>query len=306
MTQPAIAQSADYPNRLVRIVLPFPPGTSNDLAIRMLAERLSKQWGQPVVVENRPGASSIIGTVVVVKAPADGYTLLATISLLAQNHTLIRNLPYDALRDLVPVTELNRQQLAVYVRDDSPFYSVADLLSHARTHPGELKFATWGVGSTAHLMIEKIRLDKSAVMTHVPYKGGTDIVRAVLSDEVDVGAGDLRIASRSRLRVIAVTGPSRLIALPQVGTLAEAGVDGFGDYSWFGLFAPAGTPPEIVRKISDSINRVQSDPTLAKRLTDDMLATPTFTTPEEFSKIFQESVNTWASFIKATGVATDQ
>ncbi|MGO4392456.1 Bug family tripartite tricarboxylate transporter substrate binding protein [Variovorax sp. M-6] len=308
-TTSAMAQTAAYPNRPVRIVLPFPPGTANDITLRMIAERLSKRWNQPVIIDNKPGASSIIGTDFVAKAPPDGYTLLANITLIVQNPALRKKLPYDATKDLVPVTQLNRQQLAVFTRSDLPVKSVAELLSYAKANPDKVNFATWGLGSTAHLMLEKIRVDKGAQMTHVPYKGGAEINKAVISGEADVGVADLLSPDAhfksGRLRVIGVTGPSRIPTMPEVQTLAEAGVQGFEGYNWLGLFAPAQTPPQIVRKISDDINEIQADPALARRFTDEMFVSPSATTPEEFAKIFNRDLGTWTSVIQRVGVSLE-
>lgn len=308
--QPALAQIDDYPSSAVRIVLPLPPGAANDASLRLIAERLSKQWGQPVIVDNKPGASTIIGTEAVVRAPADGYTLLATISLIAQNQVLRKKLPYDAVRDLTPVTQINRPQLVLYVRGNLPAQNIAELVSYAAKHPGQLNFGTWGLGSAAHLILEKFRIDKGVQMTHVPFRGAADITNAVVARQVDVGVGELlstrQFFETGQLRAIGVTGPSRVSVLPDAETLAEAGVQGFESYSWFGLFAPANTSPRIVRKLSDAINAVQSDPALKKRLTEEMFAPPAFTTPEEFAKSFQQEIAKWSSVIAATGVTIEE
>lgn len=304
----ARAQSADFPNRPVRIVLPFPPGTANDTTLRLIAERLSRRWNQPVLIDNRPGASSIIGTDAVAKAPADGYTLLANITLIVQNPALRKKLPYDPA-DLTAVTQLNRQQLAVFVRSELPIQSVSQLLEYARAQPDKINFATWGLGSTAHLMLEKMRVDNGARMTHVPYKGGAEINKAVLSGDADVGVADLlspdAFFKAGRLRVIGVTGPARVASLPEVQTLQEAGVTGFDGYNWVGLFAPARTPAAIIRKISDDINGVQSDPALRKRFTDEMFVQPSATTPADFTAIVERDMATWTSVVRRVGVTLD-
>ena len=272
----------------------------------MLAEKLSGRWKQPVIVENKPGASSIIGTDAVVKAAPDGYTLLATTSFLAQNQSLRRDLPYDAFRDLAPITELHHEQLVLYVRGDSPVHNIAELTALAKEHPDQINFGTWGAGSMAHLIIEKFRHDKGVLMTQVPYKGAGEIATGVVSGVIDVGVGDLfssmPFLETGQLRAIAVTGPSRADRLPAVETLSEAGLDGFHEYNWFGLFAPAATSPAIVRKISDTINEIESEPAYAKRLTDQFLAHHSATTPEQFAEFFKQEVARWAAVIKSTGV----
>ncbi len=304
----ALAQGSEFPSRPVRIVLPFPPGTANDITLRLVAERLSARWKQPVVVDNRPGGSSIIGTDAVAKSAPDGYTLLANITLIVQNPALRKKLPYDP-KDLVPVTQLNRQQLAVFVRSELPVRNFSELVAHAQARPGTLNFASWGLGSTAHLMFEKIQLDKGVKMVHVPYKGGAEINKAVLSGEADVGVADLlspdAFFKAGKLRVIAVTGPRRLARMPEVQTLAEAGVNGFDGYNWVGLFAPASTPAAIVRRISDEINLVQADAALGKRFRDDMFVEPSETTPQDFAKIYERDMATWTQVIKDTRVTLD-
>lgn len=295
-----------YPMHVVRIILPFSPGGATDAALRMLSERLAEHWTQPVIVENRPGASSIIGTDAVAKASPDGYTLLATVTLLAQNYSLRSDLPYDTFHDLVPVTQLQREQLLLYVRGNSPVRSLEDLLAVATARPNELNVGTWGIGSPAHLIVETICHDKNIQMTPVPYKGAPDITNAVLGGSIEVGIGDVlsNISSFQTgiLRPIAITGPARLTELPTVKTLQESGIEGFEAYNWFGLFAPSATPPEAIQIISNAINDVERDPPYAKRLRQELLANPSITTPEQFRDIFKQDVGRWGSIIRETGV----
>jgi tripartite-type tricarboxylate transporter receptor subunit TctC len=304
----SLAQAGKFPTRPVRIILPFLPGGANDGTLRLVTERLSAMWGQPVIVEYKPGASSIIGTDLVAKSSPDGYTLLATIMLIVQNPSLRKKLPYDPAA-LTPVTQLNRQQLAIYVRPDLPIKSVSELIAYAKDRPGVLNFASWGVGSTPHILLEKLQLDSGVKMTHVAYKGGAEINKAVLSGEADVGLTDLLspdpLFKAGRLRVIGVTGPQRLATMPDIQTLGEAGVNGFDGYSWIGLFAPSRTPPSVVRDISDAINHVQADPALDRRLREDFLVYPSATTPEQFRQIYERDRETWAGVIQATKISLD-
>ncbi len=232
----------------------------------------------------------------------------ANITLIVQNPALRKKLPYDP-KDLVPVTQLNRQQLAVFVRSELPVRNFSELVAHAQARPGTLNFASWGLGSTAHLMFEKIQLDKGVKMVHVPYKGGAEINKAVLSGEADIGVADLlspdAFFKAGKLRVIAVTGPRRLARMPEVQTLAEAGVGGFDGYNWVGLFAPASTPAAIVRRISDEINLVQADAALGKRFRDEMFVEPSETTPQDFAKIYERDMATWTQVIRETRVTLD-
>jgi tripartite-type tricarboxylate transporter receptor subunit TctC len=305
---PAHSQTSQYPSSPVRIVLPFPPGTVNDTILRIVAERLSKRWNQPVTIDNRPGASSMIGTANVAQSRPDGLTLLANITLMVQNPALRPKLPYDPAQ-LVPVTQINRQQLPVFVRSDLGIDSMTKLFAYAQVNPGKINFASWGIASTAHIIVAKMQLDKGVQMAHIPYRGGADIVRAMISGEADVGVADFlspdAYFKNGKLRILAVTGPKRVANLPDVPTLEEAGVKGFDSYNWLGLFAPAGTPPEIIQKISDDVAAVQADPVLIARFRDEMFVDPTATGTEAFRKIYERDAKTWASVIKETGVKAE-
>lgn len=304
----AVAQESAFPTGPVRIVLPFPPGTVNDTIIRILAERLSQQWKQPVTIDNRPGASSMIGTANVAQSKPDGHTLLVNITLMLQNPALRSKLPYDP-KALVPVTQINRQQLPVFVRSDLGIDSFDKLVAYAKAHPGKVNFATWGIGSTAHIIKAKMEQDKGITMTHVPYKGGAEIVKSLVSGEADVAVADFlspnAFFQSGKLRVIAVTGPKRFGALPNVPTLAENGVSGFEGYNWLGLFAPAGTPPTVQRKIADDIAAAQADPTLQARFQKEMFVEPTATGPEQFRKIYAQDEATWTLVIRSTNISLD-
>ena len=304
----AFAQEPAFPTGPVRIVLPFPPGTVNDTIIRILAERLSAQWKQPVPIDHRPGASSMIGTANVAQAKPDGHTLLVNITLMLQNPALRSKLPYDP-KALVPVTQINRQQLPVFVRSDLGVDSMEKLVAHAKANPGKVNFATWGIGSTAHIIKEKLEQDKGVKMVHVPYKGGADIVKALLGGEADVAVADFLSPNAhiqsGKFKVIAVTGPKRFAAMPNVPTLAESGVTGFEGYNWLGMFAPAGTPAPVLKKIADDIAAAQSDAALQARFQKEMFVEPTGTSPEEFRKIYAQDEATWNSVIRVTKISLD-
>ena len=303
------AQPAAWPSKPVRFIVPFTPGGGTDIATRLVAERLSRMWGQPVIVENKPGGSSIIGTDYVVRSAPDGHTLLAAVPVTVQNVALRKNLPYDTIKDLVPVTELNRQQYAVIARSTFETNTLAEILAQGKTAKTPLLFASSGIGSTGHIAAEKIRLDRAMEMTHVPYKGSPELVRAIVSAEADLGLVDLQtalpFAKVGRLKIVAFTGPRRLALFPTVPTLAESGIKGFEAYNWVGYFAPRGTPADIVQKISDDINQVQSDPAITRRMENDLAVEPTRTTPAEFRQVFEQDLNTWTSVIKAVGITLD-
>lgn len=304
----AVAATPRYPRGPVRLVLPFPPGSVNDTITRLIAERLAERWQQPVTVDNRPGASSMLGTAHVAQAAPDGHTLLVNITLMLQNPALRSKLPYDP-KALVPVAQFNRQQLPLFARADLGLRSVSHLFALAQAQPDKLNFATWGLGSTAHLLLEKLQKDKGVRMTHVPYKGGAEIIKALLAGEADVAVADFLSPAAhfrsGRLNVLAVTGPVRAAHLPAVPTLAESGVAGFEGYNWTGLFAPTGTPAAVLQQIADAIAAVQADPALAARLRDELYVEPTALGPAAFGEVYRRDGERWRAVIRETGVRLD-
>jgi tripartite-type tricarboxylate transporter receptor subunit TctC len=299
------APAVDFPTKPVRIVIPLPPGGANDMHARLIADKLQRQWGQPVTVENKPGGSSIIATETVLQAPADGHTLLGNIGLIIQT-PLLRNRPLYVPQRLVPVTQMHRQQLSILVRKDLPIHSMADLFAYARANPGKLNYGSFGIGSTAHLIYEKMKLDQKIDMVHVPYKGGAEIVKAMIAGECDVGCSDFLMGASfvrsGALRYIGASGPERAPFESKVPTLKESGVTGFEGYNWMGLFAPTGTPAAVVRKISDDINKINAEPAVQKRLIEEARVLPSQTTPDDFLKIVEEDTARWAYVIRTTGV----
>lgn len=301
------AAADDFPSRPVKIVVPFPPGAANDAIARAIAEKLSERWQQPVIVENRPGGSSIIGTSVVAEAPPDGHTLLANVALMIQNPLLRKNLSYDPAK-LVPVTQINRQQLLIVVNGKTPVHNLDELAALAKQQPGKLNYATFGVGSTAHLMLAKFAKDRDLDLVHVPYKGSGDMLRALIAGDVQIAVTDVLAPqahfASGALRPIAVTGPERVSRYPAVQTMNEAGISGFGNYSWLGLFAPAGTPDDVILKISNAFNEVQKDPKLAAWF-NDMGVMPSSTSPAQFRAIYAHDQNVWADVINVTGITVE-
>lgn len=302
------AQADSFPTGPVRLVLPFPPGTVNDTITRILADRLAQRWKQPVTVDNKPGASSMIGTTSVAQAKPDGHTLLVNLTLMVQNPALRPKLTYDP-KALTPVTQINRQQLPLFVRSDLGIDNIAKLFAYAQSNPGKLNFASFGIGSSAHIIQAKIERDKDIKMTHVPYKGGAEMVKALIAGEADVAVADFLSPNayfqNGKLRVLAVTGPKRAPNLPDVPTLAEAGVTGFEGYNWLGIFAPTGTPSPIIQKIAQDLASVQSDPELRTRFVKEMFVEPTSLSPEEFAKVYERDAATWKSVITATKISIE-
>lgn len=303
-------QSATFPSKPVRIVFPFPPGTANDVAVRMVAERLSAKWKQPVLVDSKPGASTIIGTDMVVRAPADGHTLLANITLVLQNTALGRKLPYNVQTDLRPIAQIHRSQLSVLSRTDFPAKNLTEMFALAkRSTEMKFNFASWGLGSTAHIVYEKMRVDQKIDYTHVPYKGGSEIITGLLVGDVQVGMADLLSPAphikSGKIKVIGVTGPRRRPEYPNAPTLAESGVTGFEGYNWLGLFAPAALDTRIAMQINEAVAEALSDPVLVKRFTDDLIVEPARLSLNEWTQTVERDLTSWRAVVQRAKVTVD-
>lgn len=303
-------QSATFPSKPVRIVFPFPPGTANDVAVRLVAERLSTKWKQSVIVDSKPGASTIIGTDMVARAPADGHTLLANITLVLQNTALGRKLPYNLQTDLRPVAQIHRSQLAVLARADFPAKNLSELIALAKQPTdNKIVFASWGLGSTAHIVYEKMRVDQKIDFTHVPYKGGAEIINGLLAGDVQVGMADLLTPAphikAGKIKVIGVTGPGRRPEYPNAPTLAESGVSGFEGYNWLGLFAPAALDTRLAMQINQAVAEALSDPVLVKRFTDDLIVEPGRLSLQEWSQTVERDLMTWRAVVQSAKVTVE-
>ena len=249
------ASAQGYPERPVRMLVGYPPGGGTDLVARLIAQPLSERWKQPVVVENRPGANAIIATEAVAKAKPDGYTLLmAYATELAVNPATFRKLPYDPLRDLAPVAQLASAPLVIAVHPSLPAQSIAELVAAAKSKPGTLSYSSSGNGSVHHFAGELFKLRSGADMVHIPYKGSGPATADAVSGQVQVTfasvASVLRFVQSGRLRALAVTSPQRSSQMPAVPTAIESGLAEVELTSWYGLLAPAGTPPELIQRIA--------------------------------------------------------
>jgi len=296
-----------YPSKPIRFVVAFAPGGPTDIIARLLSQKLPDALGQPVVVDNRGGAGGNIGAAAVAKSPPDGYTVLATTSALAVNATLFPNAGYDADRDFVPVVNAATQPNVIYVNANAPAKTLAELLAQAKT--SKLAFASPGSGTTPHLTAEMLfkvhaRLD----VTPVHFKGAGPQVTAVLTGEPMVGcgaiSGPLAQIKAGKLRALAVSSSKRLAALPDVPTLTELGFAGMEDYTWVGLFLPAGTPPDIAQKLNEAVNRALQSPDIRARL-DQLAFEPVGGTPREFADYFKAEVAKWGKVVRETGAKPD-
>jgi len=268
----ASAQSG-YPNRTIKIVAPFPAGAPVDSVARLVADRLEKAWGQPVVVENRPGGGGIVGTNAAAKSAADGYTLLFTsTSPLAAAPALTKSVPYDAVKDFAPIWAINASGLVVVVNPALPIGTLAELVEHSRAHPGRLSFASSGHGTTQHLAGELFMARTGAKLVHVPYRGGfagmSDLMAGHVQVMFDSLGNTLQNIRAGKLRALAVLRNRRSAQLPDLPTAAEAGVVGAEMGGWLGLFAPAGTPPDVLDKLTAALLPVMREPETMSRIID--------------------------------------
>jgi tripartite-type tricarboxylate transporter receptor subunit TctC len=306
----ARAQSSDFPSRQVRIVVPFPPGGGLDALARALAERLQAGWGQAVVVDNRPGGSTVPGTDIVAKAPPDGHTLLITAdNSITSNPHLIRGLPHDPMKDLAPVSLLVDVHQMVLVHPSVGARSVAELVAAARAAPGQFNFGSYGIASQPHLCFGALVARERIEMVHVPYRGLTPAVLATLAGEVQMtlagiasGATHIRAGT---LRALAVGRPTRFEALPDVPTLAEAGFDDIDPRTWFGAFAPAGTPAALLTRIQRDIATAMAAPTVRDRHLLPAGYTVHAATPEATAAFLQQDLAYKARLIRAAGITPD-
>jgi tripartite-type tricarboxylate transporter receptor subunit TctC len=297
------AQAQAYPVKPVRIVSPYSPGGLGDLLPRAIAAGLTELLGQPVIVENRPGASMIIGTQAVAKAPADGYTLvLGSVTSLAINVSANRSLPYDPVKDFAPVSLCYVTPLYLVVHPSLPARSVKELVALARAQKGRLTYASGGNGSSNHLAGELFKTLAGVDMLHVPYKGAGPAMTDVMAGHVSLmfGAAGLNEAKAGKVRVLAVTGAKRTAAAPELPTMQEAGVPGYEATIWFGLLAPAGTPAAIVARLSQDVNKVLSQPEMRERFAGGDI-TPS--TPEALAALIQREIPKWRKVFEAAGIA---
>jgi tripartite-type tricarboxylate transporter receptor subunit TctC len=258
------ARAQAYPTRPVRLIVPFAPGGGTDVTARLIGSRLSQRLGQPVVVDNRPAASGVVGADLVAKAVPDGHTLLTASVTFVISAALQKGLPYDAFRDFAPVTMLIAAPMGVLVHPSVPARNVAELVAQAKGQPGKLNFGSSGPGSIAHLSTEVMNSMAGVKMTHVPYKGVAAFTAAILSNEIQVGLANLfsteSLWKSGRLRLIAHTGTRRLETLPDLPTVAESGVPGFDSSIWYGFLAPAKTSPAIVQQLYREIRAIAETP----------------------------------------------
>lgn len=303
------AQSPAWPARPLRIIAAQSPGGVTDMLARTLAQKFNEAWKQPAVVENRAGAAGAIGTEVAVKAPPDGYTLLlSSAGPIVINPGLYPKLGYDPLRDLTPVAFVAASPLMLVVHPSVPANSVKALIALARAQPERLSYGSGGNGSPAHLTAELFKSATATRITHIPFKGSAPSVLALVGGQIDLSFTTIVISipqvKGGRLRALAVTSPQRSRAVPALPTMIEAGVRAFESQQWFGLFAPAALPKELIAKLHAETLRIMENAELRERLAADG-GEPVAMTPEQFAAFIRADASRWAQVIKTSGATAD-
>jgi len=309
MAVPTLAQAPAYPTKPIRLVVPFPAGGTTDILARAVAQKLTEAWGQPVIVDNRPGAGGNIGSELVAKAAPDGYTLeMGTVGTHAINASLYAKMPYDHVKDFVPVILIAGVPNVLVVYPSVPVNSVAELIAYAKANPGKLNFASSGSGTSIHLSGELFKVMSGVQMTHVPYKGSAPAVQDLLGGQVQLMFDNLPSAlphiKAGKLRALAVTSAQRAPVLPDVPTIAEAALPGFEASSWFGVLAPAGTSPAIVVKLNAEIAKWLASPEAKEKL-QSQGANAAGGPPENFAKHIAAETAKWAKVVKESGAKVD-
>jgi tripartite-type tricarboxylate transporter receptor subunit TctC len=300
-----LASGQGYPNKPVKVIVPFTPGSATDILARTLGQKLSEQWGQPVIVENRAGAGGTIGAGMVAKSPPDGYTLMVHSSGHAVNASMYPTLPYDTVKDFVEVATLGGQPNVLVVAPSSGFKTVADLIGAAKKSPGTLNYGSAGIGSGTHINAEKFKLAAGIDALHIPYKGTPEAITDTMTGRVTYFFSPISAAlpniREGKLVALGVSTAKRSSALPNVPTIAESGLPGFDYNLWVGLWAPAGTPQDIVDRVNADVAKVLAMPDVRERLAA-LGAEPMVMTSADFRKFMREEIDDAAKVVKAAGI----
>ena len=302
----AVAQA--YPARPVRVIVPLAPGGGSDYTARFIGARLSERLGQPVVVDNRPAASGIVGTDLVAKAAPDGYTLLLVFSTHAQSAQLFKKLPYDPIKDFAPVTEVFATPLVLLVHPSQPIKTIKELVAYAKEHPGKLNYGTSGPGSSPHLMTELLNSMAGIQMTHVPYKGVASVMTALLGGELQIAYSNpvtgAPLWKAGKLRPLGMSGLKRSEAFPEIPTIDETGVPGYEALIWYGFMAPAKTPGAVVDRLHRDVVSVLKIPEVRQTLVaqgNDVIGN----TPAEFAAFINKEADKWGALGKRLGISME-
>ena len=306
--QPTGKPGGVYPSKPVRLIVPFAPGGSNDIMARITAQKLTESFGQQVIVDNRAGASGIVGTEIAAKAPPDGYTVLMMSLTLTVNPSLYKKLPYDTVKDLAPVTLVASAPLMLVVHPSIPAKSVNEFIAFAKANPGKLNFGSGGAGATPHLAGEMLKMMARLQMTHVPYKGGGPALADLIGGQIQVMLENLPSTlphvKAGRLRALALTGLNRSPLVPDLPTLDEAGLKGYEIVGWNGLFVPSGTPQNIIAYLHGLTVKMLAQAEVKERLAT-LGAEGVGNTPDEFRAFVKAEIVKWARVVKEAGLKVE-
>jgi tripartite-type tricarboxylate transporter receptor subunit TctC len=300
----SLSPAAAFPERPVRIIVPYAPGGGNDALARVLAQKLEEQWGKPVVVENRSGGNTIIATEYVGRQPADGYNILVVTTVFAVNPSLLQKLPYDTLKQFTPVVHAGSAPNVLVTKPTLPVNSVKELIAYGHANPGKLTYGHPGIGTTPHLAVELFNSDAQIKAVGVSYRGTQPQLVAMLAGEIDYAfdvTSSLSHVQAGKLKGLAVTVSHRLERFPDMPTMIEAGLPGYEAYTWFGFVVPAGTPSNIVTAINQAMNKGLQDPTVRTRM-DNLGINLVGGTPQDFVRHIASEMDKWGSVIRKTGI----
>jgi tripartite-type tricarboxylate transporter receptor subunit TctC len=305
----AVSSGQSYPSKPIRVIVPFPPGGAVDFYARVMQEPLSEALGQPVIIDNRAGASGMIGADLVAKAPPDGYTLLlGNIASLAINVGIYPKMAYDPAKDFTPIMHTVDVNYVLVVHPSVPANSVAELMAYAKANPGKLSYGSAGSGSMPHLSTELMKALAGVDLVHVPYKGGGPMVTDLLGGSVQLAIADqanlMPHVKTGKLRALGVASPQRSAIYPELPTIAESGFAGYEATAWQGLVGPAGMSPDVVRRLNQTLAKVMALPAVRERLIGGGLD-PVADTPEEFGRFIRSEISKWSKIAKDVGAKAE-
>lgn len=305
----ALAQTGPWPNRPIRFVVPGPAGAGMDIFARLISEPLGAALKQPVIIDNKPGANSLIGNDAVAKSAPDGYTMLMTpSSAIALNPIVVPKMPYDTEKDLLPVAQIGAAGFLLVANPGSGMRTLADLVKHAKANPGKLTYGTWGNGSSGHLAMEGLKAHYGLDMTHVPYKGTAALVQDLIGGNLLVGFADIASPvphiKAGRLNALGATGSKRGPALPEVPTVAEQGYK-FDADGWYGIFVPTGTPAAVVNRLNEEINRILASEPVRQKFAAQNMTAPWDKSAAQFAATVKSDIALWQSMARTANLKID-
>jgi tripartite-type tricarboxylate transporter receptor subunit TctC len=302
------ADAQAWPAKPIKVIVPYPPGGFTDITARLVTQKLQERLGQPVVIDNKPGANSIVGVDALAKSPPDGYTFAVVIAAYAANITLYPKLPYDPKKDLAAVSLIGISPLVAAVNNDTPFKSAADLIDYARKNPGKVSYGSSGNGSAVNLTTELLKSMTQTSMVHIPYKGSapalTDLMGGHIQLFMDAAVGLINPGKTGKVRLIGVASETRLAALPDVPTFIEQGIKGFTGSTWAGILAPAGTPPAVIKRVADEVAAIVKLPDVKQKF-DEMGTIPVGNTPAEFESFIGTETAKWGKVIRDAKITAE-